>query len=251
MKSEIRGLSLWRPWPWAFLNGPEDRRKRIENRGWAPPKWMTGQYLALHAAQHWDKEAVEFIEEQLGVKVPRWRFLRRSIAPASSSVSRNWLGSSSSIRTPTFRMCRTISKDGFSARSAGSWRKSRRSRPWRAKADRGCGRCRRVCWPLCGSGIGRQDRLRTKQVAVLRFLALMFLREPKIYQISRLLSLYFHSTHSFERYEYHIAYLLRKRMNPQLPSRYDADLYIPESRPLDRRPSTSIRISFPYLSVLP
>lgn len=70
MKSEIRALSLWRPWPWAFINGPEERRKRIENRSLTPPKWMIGQYLALHSAQRWDAEAIPLIEEQLGVDVP-------------------------------------------------------------------------------------------------------------------------------------------------------------------------------------
>lgn len=68
---EIRGLSLSRPWPMAFLQGPVQKRKRVENRSWPPPRWMFGQYLALHVAQSWDGSGVDDILDILGVEVPR------------------------------------------------------------------------------------------------------------------------------------------------------------------------------------
>lgn len=59
--SKLRGLSLTRPWPFAFLHG-----KRVENRSWAPPRNMIGQWIALHAAKSWSDEDRLFIKETLG-----------------------------------------------------------------------------------------------------------------------------------------------------------------------------------------
>jgi hypothetical protein len=65
----VRGLSLTRPWPWAFVNGPFP--KRIENRSWPPPLSVTRtHYIALHAAKSWDEEDREFIEDITGIAVP-------------------------------------------------------------------------------------------------------------------------------------------------------------------------------------
>ena len=50
----VRGLTLWRPWPWAFHVG-----KRVENRTWALPRNLQGCWLALHAGHRWDHEAAE------------------------------------------------------------------------------------------------------------------------------------------------------------------------------------------------
>lgn len=49
----IRGLTLWRPWPWAFTHAD----KRVENRPWPAPRWIVGGYVALHAGKTFDKDA--------------------------------------------------------------------------------------------------------------------------------------------------------------------------------------------------
>ena len=66
----IRGLSLTRPWPFAFVNGPEPLQKRVENRSWKPPQFIIGNYLALHAAKSWAEDGREFIADVLGMDVP-------------------------------------------------------------------------------------------------------------------------------------------------------------------------------------
>lgn len=48
-----RALTLWRPWPWAILHAG----KRVENRGWPPPRWVIGHRIALHAGKRFDAEA--------------------------------------------------------------------------------------------------------------------------------------------------------------------------------------------------
>ena len=73
---EIRGLSLTRPWPFAFVAPPKLHgvaTKRIENRSWAPPKKLIGHMLALHAAQSWNEGDREFIAETTGLYVPNKR----------------------------------------------------------------------------------------------------------------------------------------------------------------------------------
>lgn len=50
----MRAISLWRPWPWAFFHAG----KRIENRGWPPPRWTLGEWVAMHAALRFDDEAL-------------------------------------------------------------------------------------------------------------------------------------------------------------------------------------------------
>lgn len=62
----IRGLSLTRPWEFAFLRGG----KRIENRGWRPSGRLRGCYIALCTAQSWCEEDREFIAEITGLEVP-------------------------------------------------------------------------------------------------------------------------------------------------------------------------------------
>lgn len=70
----IRGLSLTRPWPFAFLHaGAETEPKLIENRSWPPPPFIVGGYLALHAAKSWDEGDREWIEHMTGLSVPRNR----------------------------------------------------------------------------------------------------------------------------------------------------------------------------------
>jgi hypothetical protein len=70
----IRGLSLTRPWPFAFVNkGVGTEPKLVENRSWRPPHFIIGNYLALHAAKSWDEDDREWIEHVTGLFVPRNR----------------------------------------------------------------------------------------------------------------------------------------------------------------------------------
>ena len=63
----IKGLSLTRPWPFAFTHGG----KLVENRSWKPPKNMIGQFIALHAAKSWSEDDRMFINRVTGLEVPR------------------------------------------------------------------------------------------------------------------------------------------------------------------------------------
>jgi hypothetical protein len=66
----IRGLSLTRPCPFAFTNGPIDKQKRIENRKWSPPAKIVGRFLALHASQTWSDKYFRWIGETMGLSIP-------------------------------------------------------------------------------------------------------------------------------------------------------------------------------------
>ena len=60
----ILGLTLIQPWAWAIAHAG----KRLENRTWRP--WCPiGTYLAIHAGQRVDREAVADLQG-VGVKVP-------------------------------------------------------------------------------------------------------------------------------------------------------------------------------------
>lgn len=65
---DIRGLTLLRPWPWAFLNGPEHKQKRVENRTWHPPK--DTDWIALHSGKGWDPQGAEYIHRATGIALP-------------------------------------------------------------------------------------------------------------------------------------------------------------------------------------
>lgn len=65
----VRGLSLTRPWPWAFDNGPI--HKRIENRSWkAPASIISTHKVALHAAKSWCEYDREFISKVTELDCP-------------------------------------------------------------------------------------------------------------------------------------------------------------------------------------
>jgi hypothetical protein len=66
----IRGLSLTRPCPFAFVNGQREEQKRIENRPWKPPIKMVGRFIALHASQTWSDTYRDWIAERTGLSVP-------------------------------------------------------------------------------------------------------------------------------------------------------------------------------------
>lgn len=51
----IRGLTLHRPWAWAFRHAG----KTVENRRWTPPKHLLGGFVALHSGFAWDEAAYE------------------------------------------------------------------------------------------------------------------------------------------------------------------------------------------------
>lgn len=84
---KIRGLTLHRPWPWAFTHAD----KRVENRAWHPPRWLVGGWLALHAGKHFDAQAVEHFRDGLftadALSVP----VRKDDHPHSVIVAVAWL----------------------------------------------------------------------------------------------------------------------------------------------------------------
>lgn len=45
-------LTIWQPWCSAIVQGS----KRIENRAWAPPRWVLGHRIWLHAGKRWDED---------------------------------------------------------------------------------------------------------------------------------------------------------------------------------------------------
>jgi hypothetical protein len=66
--ASILGLTLKRPWPWLICDpdgvlGPA--RKPVENRTWKPAAHRIGSYIAIHAGQGWDKDALPWIARTL------------------------------------------------------------------------------------------------------------------------------------------------------------------------------------------
>jgi len=75
----MRGITLNRPWPWAILHAG----KRVENRGWPPPKWMIGQWLAIHAGKTFTPAAARHMAAgEIGGSLDDCRALR---CPQSAS----------------------------------------------------------------------------------------------------------------------------------------------------------------------
>lgn len=64
----MKSLTLWRPWPWAFI-GPATDPKRVENRPWKPWSSIIGERIALHAGAKLDEEAAYWMRER-GLLVP-------------------------------------------------------------------------------------------------------------------------------------------------------------------------------------
>jgi hypothetical protein len=58
----VKALTLIRPWGWACFNG-----KPVENRKWAPPIPMIGQYIAIHQGKKWSDEAADDIADILEI----------------------------------------------------------------------------------------------------------------------------------------------------------------------------------------
>lgn len=76
-------LTLIQPWAHAI----EQLGKRIENRGWAPPRWVVGQCIYIHAGAKLDRDSVESLEMR-GYDIPA-PLPQRSIG--SSVVVRGWV----------------------------------------------------------------------------------------------------------------------------------------------------------------
>lgn len=53
----MKALTIWQPWAWAIAA----RLKPVENRTWAPPSWMIGKYIAIHAGKkvERDRDAID------------------------------------------------------------------------------------------------------------------------------------------------------------------------------------------------
>jgi hypothetical protein len=49
----MKALTLIQPWAWAICHAG----KRIENRGWRPPRSLWGERIAIHAGKSLDEEA--------------------------------------------------------------------------------------------------------------------------------------------------------------------------------------------------
>lgn len=58
-QSELRALTLWRPWPHAIFYGG----KRIENRPWRPWPSIIGKLIAIHAGVKYDQEMADEMRE--------------------------------------------------------------------------------------------------------------------------------------------------------------------------------------------
>ena len=66
MSTQLKALTLWRPWAWAIIAGHKD----IENRGWAPT-YHIGQWIAIHAGRTYDMDSVDTICSKIGIaKIP-------------------------------------------------------------------------------------------------------------------------------------------------------------------------------------
>lgn len=64
--ARMRALTVWQPWAHFLALGI----KRVENREWAPPKDLMGQWIAIHAGKRYDHAGAESIRTELGIDVP-------------------------------------------------------------------------------------------------------------------------------------------------------------------------------------
>ncbi len=62
----MKAVTLWRPWPWAFIVAG----KGVENRTWQLPKSLIGTRVALHAGKTYSDEAAAWINVTFGLSVP-------------------------------------------------------------------------------------------------------------------------------------------------------------------------------------
>lgn len=62
----MRALTIKQPWAWAITAG----HKTLENRSWRPPAALIGQRIAIHAGGALDAAGIEWIEREIGLRVP-------------------------------------------------------------------------------------------------------------------------------------------------------------------------------------
>jgi len=59
----MKCISLWQPWAWLLVHGYEHPNgKRVENRSWALPKWMSGKWCLIHASKMESREEKELAD---------------------------------------------------------------------------------------------------------------------------------------------------------------------------------------------
>lgn len=63
----MRVLTIRQPFAWVIIEGLKD----IENRSWRPPSDIIGQRIAIHAGKQWHKQGLQWVETELGLRVPR------------------------------------------------------------------------------------------------------------------------------------------------------------------------------------
>lgn len=71
----ILGITLHRPWCWAFFHGGPALWKDVENRGAAFPDVPAGTLLAIHSGQKWDQDSADELQRMLaepaGLTLPK------------------------------------------------------------------------------------------------------------------------------------------------------------------------------------
>ncbi len=55
----VRALTVKQPWAWAIAMGWKD----IENRNWPVPKYLLGEWVAIHAGLSWDADGFDGFAE--------------------------------------------------------------------------------------------------------------------------------------------------------------------------------------------
>lgn len=79
----MRALTLWRPWAVAIVS----HGKRIENRTWAPPRWMVGKDIAIHNGKRIDKAGIAAVMLILRGDQPAFAMdAQRLLGPESAIV---------------------------------------------------------------------------------------------------------------------------------------------------------------------
>lgn len=66
----MKALTVWQPWaslivgaPPSYDEHPTPPQKPVENRGWAPPRALIGQRIAIHAAKKMDEDVLDTIQD--------------------------------------------------------------------------------------------------------------------------------------------------------------------------------------------
>lgn len=85
----MKAISLWQPWASLIACGA----KPYETRGWAPPRGLIGQTIAIHAAKKIDKGAAQMAEELLCGQHPEGGFdLARALSATFEDAPDDMLG---------------------------------------------------------------------------------------------------------------------------------------------------------------